>query len=661
MEGTDDTPGKAEALHAVSMARVLGATSMANALSEDFDLGIDCAREAEETFSQTGLKKRAGKELLWIAEALMLHETPLEALEYAQSALDTFIDIDIQNGWQATAVETIVLAHLLSNDVESAVRAARESLEVQQASEHRREEAAVYSILSHALLERGSHSQEEALRMELKAVELAEAMGDSKMLPRLMHNLSIVHMERQDYHAAIKASQQAVELFHEDGNITQEAMTLHALGYYNCLTGEHQQQGMEFLTESQELLRDVGNRREEVFVMCTQAMLHAVLPSGDIATGIRNLEKGRAIAQGESDWRAEGTVLEFLVNLHVEKKDFKAALDLATQRVDLMRKTSWKVAEAAARLSLSHIRLHREEYKEALTEARRAQTIYQQLSNRVGEGYSLVLIVQGYIAMADMTVSPDTTDADAQDSRLRNLEKAFRAAVQAVGIGRTNRDKHLHAMAKLWRGQVQIRRGSMSMLQEVVDDCKDAAVFFRQRQDWENEAMCMLMVALAKNSLGRLDEAKENAKIALDLHLERESEGEVHARELLERLEPGQWMEKRAVSAPPVKTVEAEATKKDVEVSKSGSQPLAEGEEPKGLSRQVVSSTIKALAGNLVIDVDLLSGDAPLMDFGLDSLSGVELRNAMSNQFSLKLPQTIIFDMPTVRSLTAFIVEVSKR
>jgi len=120
-------------------------------------------------------------------------------------------------------------------------------------------------------------------------------------------------------------------------------------------------------------------------------------------------------------------------------------------------------------------------------------------------------------------------------------------------------------------------------------------------------------------------------------------------------------MEKRAVSAPPVKTVEAEATKKDVEVSKSGSQPLAEGEEPKGLSRQVVSSTIKALAGNLVIDVDLLSGDAPLMDFGLDSLSGVELRNAMSNQFSLKLPQTIIFDMPTVRSLTAFIVEVSKR
>lgn len=47
--------------------------------------------------------------------------------------------------------------------------------------------------------------------------------------------------------------------------------------------------------------------------------------------------------------------------------------------------------------------------------------------------------------------------------------------------------------------------------------------------------------------------------------------------------------------------------------------------------------------------------DQPLMEGGLDSLGAVDLRNALSAQFSVDLPSTVTFDYPTVPALAAFV------
>ncbi|KAL0047289.1 hypothetical protein WJX82_000056 [Trebouxia sp. C0006] len=50
-----------------------------------------------------------------------------------------------------------------------------------------------------------------------------------------------------------------------------------------------------------------------------------------------------------------------------------------------------------------------------------------------------------------------------------------------------------------------------------------------------------------------------------------------------------------------------------------------------------------------------VASNASLMDVGLDSLSAVELRNALGQQFELDLPATFTFDYPSVQAMAGFI------
>ena len=50
-----------------------------------------------------------------------------------------------------------------------------------------------------------------------------------------------------------------------------------------------------------------------------------------------------------------------------------------------------------------------------------------------------------------------------------------------------------------------------------------------------------------------------------------------------------------------------------------------------------------------------LAADQPLMEAGLDSISAVELRNAVNTDFGLELPATATFDYPSVDALAGFV------
>jgi len=77
----------------------------------------------------------------------------------------------------------------------------------------------------------------------------------------------------------------------------------------------------------------------------------------------------------------------------------------------------------------------------------------------------------------------------------------------------------------------------------------------------------------------------------------------------------------------------------------------------KGPTLAEIEEVVKDTALSL-IGVESLDNDEPLMDAGLDSLAAVEFGNAIQKDFvGLTMPNTLMFDYPSVKRLTEFINE----
>ncbi|OII74447.1 type I fatty acid synthase [Cryptosporidium ubiquitum] len=76
----------------------------------------------------------------------------------------------------------------------------------------------------------------------------------------------------------------------------------------------------------------------------------------------------------------------------------------------------------------------------------------------------------------------------------------------------------------------------------------------------------------------------------------------------------------------------------------------------RGMSKEEVYSFVKDSVHNIVeqiigIQSSSLDLDTPFSELGMDSLSAIELRNALISRFGIKISSTALFDYPTLRSI----------
>jgi len=76
-------------------------------------------------------------------------------------------------------------------------------------------------------------------------------------------------------------------------------------------------------------------------------------------------------------------------------------------------------------------------------------------------------------------------------------------------------------------------------------------------------------------------------------------------------------------------------------------------ESQRARSRDVLLKELTGIASEVIGTT--VSADAPLMESGLDSISGAELLTQMSKHLDMELPQTLLFDHPTLESVADFL------
>jgi len=118
----------------------------------------------------------------------------------------------------------------------------------------------------------------------------------------------------------------------------------------------------------------------------------------------------------------------------------------------------------------------------------------------------------------------------------------------------------------------------------------------------------------------------------------------------------GKYLKAAYPSTPSFLEVLEEEALKDAPVKPQGEGTLAN---LVGLSVEdrlvAVREAITHFAREVVDNPDL-SADAPLLDSGMDSLSGVEFRNRLAVEFEgVKLANSVVFDHPTIEALSYFI------
>jgi acyl carrier protein len=81
---------------------------------------------------------------------------------------------------------------------------------------------------------------------------------------------------------------------------------------------------------------------------------------------------------------------------------------------------------------------------------------------------------------------------------------------------------------------------------------------------------------------------------------------------------------------------------------------LSPGERAEALSDAVRRATAAVFGHDAGTDLDL---EQPFKDFGVDSLTAVELRNHVAGSTGLRLPPTVLFDCPTPAALAERLAE----
>lgn len=608
-----DRRGEGRALHYVAIAC---------GLQQRFPESLKNALAARGLFVQAGARRLEAQELQVVAQAYQMLKDYKQMLKHAEESLELLRQLIAQAeeegrpvpaaGQQpeAAAVALVVEAHSLLGDESRALAAAEEALQRYEApgGSKKARLAALDSVVACHVARKDAAR---ALQRAEEALELARDLEDVRWEAAVLHTIANVHLEERRLDEALDTLLDAIALMQDAGDVNGEASArLSSLVNLHLAAGAPEE-ALKAASEAEELYRGVGDR------------------------------KGQASAR-----LVMGKVCQLMGRLDSAEKWAKDALASSEELGDVALQMQAKQV-----LVMIHIAAQRPEQATEL--AYQGHVMSQREKDRHQEINMLLLIVQSHFASLKKFADAGGTRPSREFDNFWN--KAEKAAVTASKLAGPLGDKELIGNTSYTLGEVNLVNGK---LKEALQSADEAIKMHKDVGLKAAEGTAHVLRAQVLKHCGRAEEAVGAAQEGLALAQACEDRQlQALAEQLLDSIRGGPLPTAPVgMARPRAPQQEEQPTEAAAAAPPVMSQVIEE--KPKGFEPEVIHDLLHTMLREMMgMEVE---SDTPFMDAGVDSLMSIEFRSQVNQAFSgLNLSNTLTFDYPTVRELSAHIVEKS--
>mmetsp|Transcript_4425 Transcript_4425/g.16743 ORF Transcript_4425/g.16743 Transcript_4425/m.16743 type:complete len:819 (-) Transcript_4425:72-2528(-) len=612
-------------------------------------------------------KREEGRSLHFVAAACGLQRRIPEALKNSLAARGIFQQMQARR-LEAAELQAIAQWHQLLNDFKQMLRHAEEAAallrrlsgvaECEASSAHLQAEAAAMAQVVEAHMQLGDLAEARA-SAEANLVHFEEKNFRRGKLVAL-ESLVSCHLVQRDTDAALERVAEALELARELKDLRSEASLLLTSAFVRLEAGQHEL-ALEAAREAQALMQDVGDQLGEAAALVgTMVPIHLAMGAEQEAVRVaREAERMYRIA---GDRRGQGSAMLVMGRIHQlggrhaeAERGIRDALAIFEDLADV-------TAQLQALQALIQICIVCRRPDDATRLADQGHALSQRAKDKKQEVSMLLLMVQGHFsAMKRFADGGGQRPSREFDSLWNKAEKAALAAQKLAGpLG----DKELVANASYTLGEVYVLEGRS---RETLGCADEAIRLHTEIGNQVGEGTAHVLRAQALRYLNRTDESVAAGERGLALgKASQDAQLQVVAEHLLASLRGAPLPAGLAPQQPALgaeadeqkrQSEEEEARQKsEDEVATSASRALQE--QKAALNPDVVEDTLHTMLREMMGSE--VESDTPFMDAGVDSLMSIEFRSQVNQAFrGLGLSNTLTFDYPTVRELTAHIVNKS--
>eukprot|EP00413_Alexandrium_margalefii_P016152 CAMPEP_0204529564 /NCGR_PEP_ID=MMETSP0661-20131031/10139_1 /ASSEMBLY_ACC=CAM_ASM_000606 /TAXON_ID=109239 /ORGANISM="Alexandrium margalefi, Strain AMGDE01CS-322" /LENGTH=892 /DNA_ID=CAMNT_0051535595 /DNA_START=43 /DNA_END=2718 /DNA_ORIENTATION=+ len=561
------------------------------------------------------------------------------ALSAAKEALELYTSLGDQSGISAARC-WIIESHIRSKDADKAMEAANEGLEAAKEKEDQKAIFWALECLTRAQIASGD--MDAALESAQEAASIAVDLPDKRFKPRGMELVATVYVAMDNLDMAKEKAMDIEDAAKELKGFEDEAFrSLQFLAQVLIQKGS-KADAHSAMEEARSLAQRVEDTYLEAQALLTTSFLDAA--AGDASKAVKAATLAKEMFHEEGYTRGEGRCMKALAEFYLAQGDAANAVRMATEGATLMEEFGDNRTAAILKKTLAEIYLATDQNAEAAKAAMDALKLARMEEDK------RATIQMLFMCLDTNNEILQEAAADEKQSKVfkQGCEKMMRFAKEAVGLAVKIKDSGLEAAANYWVSHLHLMQGQV---REGLSSATKTISLAREVKDGALEVRTMVLTAHGHIAVGEQQQAVKVLNDATALAAEvGDNAGKAMADALLETIVGSQ----QAAAAWNPAMMQQMMQQQQFEAGASAGAPIVEY---KGPEPMMVRQYLNGLVQNMTGSSDEIDGDTPLMESGIDSLASVELRTQLQQEFRLNLPSTVMFNYPTISTLTRLLVD----